>query len=179
MGVARTGKLLAVQHENVQPDILILGKALSGGAYPVSAVLTNDSIMNVIKPGQHGSTFGGNPLAAAIGKRSLEVIQEDKLVENSNQQGKYFLDELKKIESPILSEIRGKGLWIGVEIDTKFINGRNMCKRLLKKGILSKETHASTIRFAPPLIIKKKEIDWAVLVIKETLKEIEKEHNKY
>ena len=135
--------------------------------------------MQWLVPGSHGSTFGGNPLAAAIGKRSLEVIQEDKLVENSNQQGKYFLDELKKIESPILSEIRGKGLWIGVEIDTKFINGRNMCKRLLKKGILSKETHASTIRFAPPLIIKKKEIDWAVLVIKETLKEIEKEHNKY
>jgi len=178
-GLGRTGKMFAYEHSSIKPDGVILGKALGGGLLPVSCFLSTKEVMQWLVPGSHGSTFGGNPLAAAIGKRSLEVIQEDKLVENSNQQGKYFLDELKKIESPILSEIRGKGLWIGVEIDTKFINGRNMCKRLLKKGILSKETHASTIRFAPPLIIKKKEIDWAVLVIKETLKEIEKEHYKY
>ena len=172
-GLGRTGKMFAFEHSSIKPDGLILGKALGGGLLPVSCFLSTSEVMQWFVPGSHGSTFGGYPLAAAIGKRSLEVIEEEKLVENSNQQGSYFLAELKKIKSPILKQIRGKGLWIGVEIDTKIIDGRNICKHLLKKGILSKETHASIIRFAPPLIIEKKEIDWVVQTFKETLKEIE------
>ena len=175
-GLGRTGKMFAYEHSSIKPDGLILGKALGGGLLPISCFLSTSEVMQWFVPGSHGSTFGGYPLAAAIGKRSLEIIEEDKLVENSKQQGSYFLKELKKIDSPILKQIRGKGLWIGVEIDTKIINGRNMCKHLLKKGILAKETHASVIRFAPPLIIKRKEIEWTVRIIKETLKEIEGDH---
>jgi len=175
-GLGRTGRMFAFEHSAIKPDGLILGKALGGGLLPISCFLSTSEVMQWFAPGSHGSTFGGYPLAAAVGKRSLEVIEEEKLVENSSRQGSYFLKELKKIESPILKQIRGKGLWIGVEIDTKIINGRNLCKQLLKKGILSKETHASTIRFAPPLIIKKKEIDWAINTIKEALKEIEGDH---
>jgi len=175
-GLGRTGKMFAFEHSSIRPDGLILGKALGGGLLPISCFLSTKEVMQWFVPGSHGSTFGGFPLAAAIGKRSLELIEEEKLVENSKQQGSYLLEELKKIQSPIIKQIRGKGLWIGVEIDTKIINGRKMSERLLRKGILSKETHASIIRFAPPLIIKKKEIDWAVPIIKETLKEIEEEH---
>ena len=174
-GLGRTGRMFAFEHSSIKPDGLILGKALGGGLLPISCFLSTSEVMQWFTPGSHGSTFGGYPLAAAVGKRALEIIEEEELVENSNRQGSYFLKELKKIESPILKQIRGKGLWIGVEIDTKIINGRNMCKHLLKKGILSKETHASTIRFAPPLSIKKKEIDWAINTIKEALKEIERD----
>ena len=174
--LGRTGKMFAFEHSSIRPDGLILGKALGGGLLPISCFLSTKEVMQWFVPGSHGSTFGGFPLAAAIGKRSLELIEEEKLVENSKQQGSYLLEELKKIQSPIIKQIRGKGLWIGVEIDTKIINGRKMSERLLRKGILSKETHASIMRFAPPLIIKKKEIDWAVPIIKETLKEIEEEH---
>ena len=172
-GLGRTGKMFAFEHSSIQPDGLILGKALGGGLLPISCFISTSEVMQWFVPGSHGSTFGGYPLAAAIGRRSLELIEEEGLVENSNKQGTYFLEELKKIESPILKEIRGKGLWIGVEINTKIIDGRSICKLLLKKGILSKETHESTIRFAPPLIIEKKEIDWTVQTFKETLKEIE------
>ena len=172
-GLGRTGKMFAFEHSSIRPDGLILGKALGGGLLPISCFLSTKEVMQWLVPGSHGSTFGGFPLAAAIGKRSLELIEEEKLVENSKQQGSYLLEELKKIQSPIIKQIRGKGLWIGVEIDTKIINGRKMSERLLRKGILSKETHASIIRFAPPLIIEKKEIDWAVHTFKETLKEIE------
>ena len=172
-GLGRTGKMFAFEHSSIQPDGLILGKALGGGLLPISCFISTSEVMQWFVPGSHGSTFGGYPLAAAIGRRSLELIEEEGLVENSNKQGTYFLEELKKIESPVLKEIRGKGLWIGVEINTKIIDGRSICKLLLKKGILSKETHESTIRFAPPLIIEKKEIDWAVQTFKDTLKEIE------
>ena len=172
-GLGRTGKMFAFEHSSIRPDGLILGKALGGGLLPISCFISTSEVMQWFAPGSHGSTFGGYPLAAAIGKRSLELIEEEGLVENSNKQGAYFLEELKKIESPILKEIRGKGLWIGVEINTKIIDGRSICKLLLKKGILSKETHESTIRFAPPLIIEKKDIDWTVQTFKETLKEIE------
>ena len=175
-GLGRTGRMFAFEHSSIKPDGLILGKALGGGLLPISCFLSTSEVMQWFTSGSHGSTFGGYPLAAAVGKRALEVIEEEELVENSNRQGSYFLKELKKIKSPILKQIRGKGLWIGVEIDTKIINGRNMCKHLLKKGILSKETHSSTIRFAPPLIIKKKEIDWALNTIKVALKEIERDH---
>ena len=177
-GLGRTGKMFAFEHSSIQPDGLILGKALGGGLLPISCFISTSEVMQWFAPGSHGSTFGGYPLAAAIGRRSLELIEEEGLVENSNKQGTYFLEELKKIESPILKEIRGKGLWIGVEINTKIIDGRSICKLLLKKGILSKETHESTIRFAPPLIIEKKEIDWTVQTFKETLKEIEQGLNR-
>ena len=177
-GLGRTGKMFAFEHSSIQPDGLILGKALGGGLLPISCFISTSEVMQWFVPGSHGSTFGGYPLAAAIGRRSLELIEEEGLVENSNKQGAYFLEELKKIESPILKEIRGKGLWIGVEINTKIIDGRSICKLLLKKGILSKETHESTIRFAPPLIIEKKEIDWAVQTFKDTLKEIEQSLNR-
>ena len=172
-GLGRTGEMFAFEHSSIRPDGLILGKALGGGLLPISCFISTSEVMQWFSPGSHGSTFGGYPLAAAIGRRSLELIEEEGLVENSNKQGTYFLEELKKIESPVLKEIRGKGLWIGVEINTKIIDGRSICKLLLKKGILSKETHESTIRFAPPLIIEKKEIDWAVQTFKDTLKEIE------
>lgn len=177
-GLGRTGKMFAFEHSSIRPDGLILGKALGGGLLPISCFISTSEVMQWFVPGSHGSTFGGYPLAAAIGRRSLELIEEEGLVENSNKQGAYFLEELKKIESPILKEIRGKGLWIGVEINTKIIDGRSICKLLLKKGILSKETHESTIRFAPPLIIEKKEIDWAVQTFKDTLKEIEQGLNR-
>ena len=177
-GLGRTGKMFAFEHSSIRPDGLILGKALGGGLLPISCFISTSEVMQWFVPGSHGSTFGGYPLAAAIGRRSLELIEEEGLVENSNKQGTYFLEELKKIESPILKEIRGKGLWIGVEINTKIIDGRSICKLLLKKGILSKETHESTIRFAPPLIIEKKEIDWAVQTFKDTLKEIEQGLNR-
>ena len=177
-GLGRTGKMFAFEHSSIRPDGLILGKALGGGLLPISCFISTSEVMQWFVPGSHGSTFGGYPLAAAIGRRSLELIEEEGLVENSNKQGAYFLEELKKIESPILKEIRGKGLWIGVEINTKIIDGRSICKLLLKKGILSKETHESTIRFAPPLIIEKKEIDWTVQTFKETLKEIEQGLNR-
>ena len=177
-GLGRTGKMFAFEHSSIRPDGLILGKALGGGLLPISCFISTSEVMQWFVPGSHGSTFGGYPLAAAIGRRSLELIEEEGLVENSNKQGAYFLEELKKIESPILKEIRGKGLWIGVEINTKIIDGRSICKLLLKKGILSKETHESTIRFAPPLIIEKKEIDWAVQTFKDTLKEIEQNLNR-
>ena len=177
-GLGRTGKMFAFEHSSIRPDGLILGKALGGGLLPISCFISTSEVMQWFVPGSHGSTFGGYPLAAAIGRRSLELIEEEGLVENSNKQGAYFLEELKKIESPILKEIRGKGLWIGVEINTKIIDGRSICKLLLKKGILSKETHESTIRFAPPLIIEKKEIDWVVQAFKDTLKEIEQGLNR-
>tara|TARA_B100001123_G_C15328904_1_gene1030526 strand:- start:2763 stop:3989 length:1227 start_codon:yes stop_codon:yes gene_type:complete len=174
-GLGRTGKMFAFEHSSVKPDGLILGKALGGGLLPISCFLSTKEVMQWFVPGSHGSTFGGNPLAAAIGKRSLELVEEEKLVENSKKQGDYLLRELKKIQSPLIKQIRGKGLWIGVDIDIKIINGRDMCKRLLKKGILCKETHESTVRFAPPLTITKKEIDLAINKFREVLIEIKEE----
>jgi ornithine--oxo-acid transaminase len=168
-GLGRTGKLFAYQHElseNEKPDILILGKALGGGIYPVSVVLANDDIMEVIKPGDHGSTFGGNPLAATIGIAALEVIIEENLPENARIMGDYFIRNLREIKSPYIKEVRGKGLLIGVELNRP---AREFCEKLMKLGVLSKETHEYVIRFAPPLIIKKEEIDWALERIKSVL----------
>jgi len=168
-GLGRTGKLFAYQHElseGEKPDILILGKALGGGIYPVSVVLANDEIMEVIKPGDHGSTFGGNPLAAAIGIAALDVIIEENLPENARIMGNYFIKNLREIKSPYIKDVRGKGLLIGVELNRP---AREFCERLMKLGVLSKETHEYVIRFAPPLIIKKEEIDWALERIKSVL----------
>ena len=177
-GIARTGKMLAVNHENVQPDVLILGKALSGGMYPVSAVLANNEIMNVIKPGQHGSTFGGNPIAAAVAIAALDVVLDEKLAENAEILGQLFRSELNKyIEtSTICTLVRGKGLLNAIlindteESDTAW----NICLRLRDKGLLAKPTHGNIIRFAPPLVMTKDQLLDCVRIITETLHEFEK-----
>ncbi len=168
-GLGRTGKLFAYEYEGIKPDVLIIGKALSGGCYPVSAVLSNKEILGVFKPGDHGSTFGGNPLGAAIARESLKVIIEENLVENSCNMGEYFQEKLKAVRSKHVKEVRGKGLFIGVELKPEAKGARRFCESLMNKGILCKETHENVIRFAPPLIIKKEEIDWALERVEETL----------
>lgn len=171
-GLGRTGKLLACEHEDVQPDGLILGKALGGGILPVSMFLARREVMDVFTPGDHGSTFGGNPLAAAVGLEALNILVEDKLAENSAEMGAYLLDELAAIDSPMITELRGRGLFIGIEIDPTLATAREICEALMARGLLSKETHSTVVRLAPPLIISKAEIDWAVTQIREVLEEI-------
>ncbi len=161
-GFGRTGKLFAFQHEKIKPDVLIVGKALSGGVYPVSAVLADSKFMDVFTPGSHGSTFGGNPAAAAVGLAAMEVIEEENLVENSKFFGEYLLAELKKIKSGIIQEIRGKGLWVGIELKKDVGGARKYCEQLMKLGLLCKETHENVIRLAPPLVITKPEVDLAL-----------------
>lgn len=169
-GLGRTGKMFACEWENIEPDVYILGKALGGGVMPISAVVANDDILGVLNPGSHGSTFGGNPLACAVSIASLEVIEEEKLVERSLELGQYFKEELLKISSPIIKEVRGRGLFIGVEL---YEPARKYCEQLKEKGLLCKETHEYVIRFAPPLIITKEQIDWALERIKEVLENAE------
>ncbi len=168
-GLGRTGKLFASQHEDVRPDMVIIGKALSGGFYPVSAVLADREIMGLFQPGEHGSTFGGNPLGAAVARAALRVIQDEKLIEQAENLGNYFIEELRKIPSSHIKEIRGKGLLIGVELKPEAGGARRFCEILKEKGILAKETHDNVIRFAPPLIISKETIDWALPIIRDTL----------
>jgi len=175
-GLGRTGKMFAFQHANIQPDGLILGKALGGGFMPVSCFLSSKEVMQWLNPGSHGSTFGGNPLAAAIGKRSLELLEEENLIENSQVLGDSFKNALNSINSPVIKEVRGKGLWIGVVIDPHYISGKDLSKLLLNEGILCKETHETVIRFAPPLVITKAEMEWAVEVIKTVITRIETNH---
>ncbi len=167
-GLGRTGRLLASEHEDVRPDIVILGKALSGGFYPVSAVLADQEILGLFQPGDHGSTFGGNPLGAAIGRAALRVLQDEGLIEQSAQLGAYFKGRLERIESEYIKEVRGKGLFIGVELN---VPARRFCESLRDLGILCKETHENVIRFAPPLVITKDEIDWAISQIEHVLME--------
>jgi ornithine--oxo-acid transaminase len=169
-GIARTGKLLACDHENVKPDILILGKALSGGAYPVSAVLADDDIMMVIKPGQHGSTFGGNPVAARVGIAALKVVKEEKLAERAEKLGKIFRDEMRKIDSDMIKLVRGKGLLNAIIIEPK--NGKeawDVCVEMAKNGVLAKPTHGDIIRFAPPLVISEEQLMDAIDRIKKSI----------
>jgi len=169
-GIARTGKLLAVDHEGVRPDILILGKALSGGAYPISAVLADDDIMLVIKPGEHGSTFGGNPIAAKVAIAALEVVKNEKLAENAERLGKIFRNELRKIDSEMIELVRGKGLLNAVIIKPK--NGKyawDVCVAMKENGLIAKPTHDHIIRFAPPLVINEEQIMESVQIIKKTL----------
>ncbi len=162
-GLGRTGKWFAYQHEaGVQPDGVIIGKALGGGVYPISAFVAKKEIMDVFSPGSHGSTFGGNPLAGAIGLAALSALESEKMIENSAELGAYFLAELKQIKHPWIKAIRGKGLWIGLEVNTDLIAARAVCLKLLEVGLLTKEAHQSVIRFAPPLIIQKAEIDEAL-----------------
>jgi len=157
-GLGRTGKLFAYMHEDIRPDVLIIGKALAGGFYPVSAVLASSEILGVFHPGDHGSTFGGNPLACALARTALQILMEEKLVERSAELGDYFLAKLKTIRSSVVREIRGRGLWIGIELNT---DARPYCEALKTEGILCKETHGRIIRIAPPLVIQREEIDWA------------------
>ncbi len=168
-GFGRCGKMFAFQHEGIKPDIVMVGKALGGGVYPVSAILADDEIMDVFTPGDHGSTFGGNPLASAIALESLKVLVEEKLPERSLQMGKYFLERLKEIKSPYIKEVRGKGLMIGLEIKEEVGTARPFCEKLMKKGLLAKETHQQVIRLTPPLVITKEEIDLAIDIIKQVL----------
>ncbi len=165
-GLGRAGKLFAHQYEGVRPDMIIVGKALSGGFYPVSGVLADKSVMLTIKPGEHGSTFGGNPLAAAVAIRAMEVIEEDKLVERSAELGEYFMEKLRAINSPKIELVRGRGLWIGLVLKEK---ARPYCVKLMDEGMLCKDTHGTIIRIAPPLVITKEEIDWAVDKIEKVL----------
>jgi ornithine--oxo-acid transaminase len=161
-GLGRTGKLFASMHEDVTPDLYILGKALGGGVYPVSAVIGSAEVLGLFRPGEHGSTFGGNPLAAAIGRAAIRVLQDEKLVERSAEMGAYFMERIRQIESPHVREVRGRGLLIGVELKKKAGGARRFCERLMADGLLCKETHEHVIRFAPPLVITKEEIDWAL-----------------
>jgi len=169
-GLGRSGKLFAFEYENIKPDVVIIGKALSGGCYPVSAVLSGKEVLGVFNPGDHGSTFGGNPLGAAVAVEALSVLVEENLVDNSFELGNFFRDRLNDIKSKHVKEIRGKGLFIGVELHESAGGARRFCEALMARGILCKETHDNVIRFAPPLIIKKEEIEWALGHIEEVLK---------
>ncbi|MBI4730589.1 MAG: ornithine--oxo-acid transaminase [Chloroflexi bacterium] len=168
-GLGRTGKLFAAQHESVRPDVTVVGKALAGGFYPVSAVLADKEILGLFAPGEHGSTFGGNPLAAAVARAALNVIVEEHLVERAAELGEYFVEQLAEISSPHVKEVRGRGLLIGVELKKEAGGARRFCEALQAKGILAKETHEHVIRFAPPLVIDKATIDWALPSIREVL----------
>ncbi|MEM8816742.1 MAG: ornithine--oxo-acid transaminase [Pseudomonadota bacterium] len=170
-GLGRTGKLLATEHEGVVPDGLILGKALGGGILPVSMFLARRDVMNVFQPGDHGSTFGGNPLGAAVGLEALNILVEEELADRSARMGAYLKDELEKIDSPLVAEVRGKGLFIGIEIDPDKCSARAICEALMNRGLLSKETHETVVRLAPPLVISQAEIYWAVSQIKGVLSE--------
>lgn len=168
-GLGRTGKLFACDHEGVRPDMVTIGKALSGGFYPVSAVLSNREVLGVFRPGDHGSTFGGNPLAAAVARAALRVLIDEDMIANAAAMGEYFQDQLAEINSPHIKEVRGKGLMIGVELKPEAGGARRFCEALQEHGILAKETHQHIIRFAPPLIITRDEIDWAVERIRTVL----------
>jgi len=168
-GLGRTGKLFAEEHEGIESDLTIVGKALSGGFYPISAVLSNKEVLGVFKPGDHGSTFGGNPLACAVAREALKVLIEEKLIENSAKLGSYMMDQLREIPSPHVKEIRGRGLMIGVELHPQAGGARRFCESLQTKGLLCKETHEHVLRIAPPLIIQEPEIDWALERIADVL----------
>jgi len=173
-GLGRTGKLLACEHEDVHPDGLILGKALGGGILPVSMFLARREVMGVFTPGDHGSTFGGNPLAAAVGLEALNILIEDELPQKSAAMGEYLMGRLREFDTPLIKNIRGRGLFIGIEVDPALCSAREICESLMHHGLLSKETHETVVRLAPPLIIGRDEIDWAVDQIAEVLREIDK-----
>lgn len=176
-GLGRTGKLLACEHDDVHPDAVVLGKALGGGLLPVSLFLTRKEIMDVFTPGDHGSTFGGNPLSASVAQAALDILLEDNLIERAAELGDYFMRELKQIHSPLIKKIRGKGLLIGVELDDQ-VPAHDVCVKLLEYGILTKETHHTVIRLAPPLVITKEQIDIAVQALRNVLKDHEQSMNR-
>ena len=172
-GLGRTGAWFAFQHERIRPDGLILGKALGGGVLPVSAFVACRELMDVFTPGSHGSTFGGNPLAAAVGLEALQVIRDEGLVEKSRVLGAHMLERLRALKSPALKEVRGRGLWVGAEIDPAVASAREACERLLEKRVLSKETHGTVVRLAPPLIISREELDWALDRFEDVVHELD------
>ncbi|MFV2071425.1 MAG: ornithine--oxo-acid transaminase [Thermoanaerobaculales bacterium] len=161
-GLGRTGKLFAFEHEGIRPDIVIIGKALSGGMYPVSAIVADDEVMGVFHPGEHGSTYGGNPLGAAVAREALKVMVEEEMVRQSAEKGAYFLERLQAVDSKHVKEVRGRGLWIAIELNDEAGGARRFCEALQDEGLLCKETHATVIRVAPPLTVSRDEIDWAV-----------------
>ena len=169
-GLGRTGKLFAEEHYGVQADVTLIGKALSGGMYPISAVLSTKDVLGVFHPGDHGSTYGGNPLACAVARTALKVLIDEGMIENAAELGPYFMEKLRAIESPHVKEVRGKGLMIGVELHKEANGARRFCEALIKEGLLCKETHDNVIRFAPPLVITKEEVDWALEKIEKVLK---------
>ncbi|MBI2316181.1 MAG: aminotransferase class III-fold pyridoxal phosphate-dependent enzyme, partial [Betaproteobacteria bacterium] len=169
----RTGRLFACEHEGVKPDGIILGKALGGGLLPVSAFLGRRDLMEVFTPGDHGSTFGGNPLASAVGLAALEVLIDEGLVERAAELGEYLLRELRALKSPLVRAVRGKGLLIGVEFDPALASAREVCEALLERGVLSKDTHHTVVRLAPPLVISRGQIDEALAALRATLAELE------
>lgn len=168
-GLGRTGKLFAHQHESIKPDLMVVGKALGGGILPISAVVGKREVMELFTPGMHGSTFGGNPLACHVGLKALEVLESENLVQNSAKLGAYLLDQLKAMHSPYVKKIRGKGLWVAIEVHSDKISARTLCERLLSEGVLVKDIHQSMIRLSPPLIISREELDWALDKIKKVL----------
>lgn len=172
-GMGRTGKNFAYEHEIDKPDGLILGKALGGGIYPVSAFLAKDEVMDVFDAGSHGSTFGGNPIAAAIGIEAIRILEEEKLSERSAELGEYLRHSLENIDTHLITEVRGSGLWVGMDIDPSLAAARDVCERLQHRGMLCKETHETVVRFAPPLTIEKADLDWALEQVSEVLHEIE------
>ncbi|MFQ6039030.1 MAG: ornithine--oxo-acid transaminase [Candidatus Aminicenantales bacterium] len=172
-GLGRTGRLFACDYEQVKPDIMVIGKSLGGGCYAVSATLSSREILGLFKPGEHGSTFGANPLACAVAREALRVLVEEGMIENSAEQGSYFLEKLKTIKSRHIKEIRGKGLLIGIELKSGAGGARRFCEALKEEGLLCKETHETVIRFAPPLIIKQKELNWAFKRIQKVFKQAE------
>lgn len=174
-GLGRTGKMFAFQHEDAKPDGLILGKALGGGMLPVSAFLARKDVLSLMTPGSHGSTFGGNPLACAIGLEALNIMEEEKLDERSHVLGKHMMERLQKMKSPLIRDVRGRGLWVGVDFDPAIISAREVCERFMKNGALSKETHDTVVRLAPPLTITQEELDYALNIFETTLRQLEKE----
>jgi ornithine--oxo-acid transaminase len=168
-GLGRTGKLLAEEHEGIEADVTLIGKALSGGFYPVSAVLSNSEVLGVLKPGQHGSTFGGNPLACAVARAALKVLTEEDMIGNAERMGDYFLEGLRSIRSNIVKDVRGRGLMMAVELEPEAGGARQYCYALKERGLLAKDTHENTIRLAPPLVINKEQVEWAVEQIEKTI----------
>jgi len=171
-GLGRTGAWFACDHEGVRPDALVVGKALGGGVLPVSAFLGTREVMDVFTPGSHGSTFGGNALAAAVGLEALRIIEDEGLVERSRVLGTHMLGRLRSIESPALKAVRGRGLWAAAEIDPRFGSARSVCEALARKGVLSKETHDTVVRLAPPLVIAQDDLDWALDRLEEVIREL-------
>ena len=168
-GLGRTGRMFAHEHDGIRPDVMLLGKALSGGLYPVSVVVADAEIMDVFQPGDHGSTYGGNPVGAAVARAALAVLQDEGLIENSARLGEYALGRLRSLRSPLVREVRGRGLWIGIELHEAAGGARRYCERLAESGLLCKETHDRVIRFAPPLVIGREDLDWALDRIEEVL----------
>ncbi len=174
-GLGRTGKMFCFEHDNIRPDALILGKALGGGLMPVSAFLADREVMELFEPGSHGSTFGGNPLAAAVALEALKVLEDEELVAKSATLGAYMMERLRELASPLITEVRGRGLWIGVEFDPRCVPARTICERMMARGVLTKETHQTVVRFAPPLVVQPEQIDLAVDALHDILREVEGE----